>query len=119
VAQYYKDLLVWQKAMQLVTEVYRVTKKFPGDELFGLTNQVRRAAVSIPSNIAEGQAQLSKGDFRRFLGHARASLCELETQVLIAQNLDYLSPDEGKQLLNLTGEVGKMLNGLLTFAKTK
>ena len=65
VAHYYKDLAAWQKAVLLVTEIYRVTKKFPEDELFGLTSQVRRAAVSIPSNIAEGQGQLSKGDFRR------------------------------------------------------
>jgi len=119
VAQYYKDLVAWQKAVLLVTEIYRVTKKFPKDELFGLTSQVRRAAVSIPSNIAEGQGQLSKGDFRRFLGHARGSLLELETQILIAQNLDYLTKDEVSQLSYLISEVGRILNGLIAFTKSK
>ncbi len=118
-AQYYKDLVVWQKAIQLVTEIYQVTRKFPNDELFGLTSQLRRAAVSIPSNIAEGQAQLSKGDFRRFLGHARGSLAELETQITIAQNLNFLLKDEELKLLDLIAEVGRILNGLITFAKTK
>ncbi|MGB8874050.1 MAG: four helix bundle protein, partial [Desulfobaccales bacterium] len=69
--KYYRDLIAWQKAVLLVTEIDKVTQKFPKDELFGLTSQIRRSAVSIPSNIAEGQGQLSKSDFRRFLGHAR------------------------------------------------
>jgi len=117
--KFYKDLVVWQKAMELVTEIYRVTQKFPKDELFGLTSQLRRAAVSIPSNIAEGQGQLSKGDFRRFLGHARGSLSELETQITISQNLDYLNEAEVAKLLDLATEVGRILNGLITFARTK
>ena len=117
--KFYKDLVAWQKAMDLVTEIYRVTLKFPKDELFGLTSQIRRAAVSIPSNIAEGQGHLSKGDFRRFLGHARGSLSELETQILIAQNLNYLTKDEATKFLDLIAEVGRILNGLIAFAKTE
>ncbi len=115
--KFYRDLVAWQKAMNLVIEIYRVTRNFPKDELFGLTSQLRRAAVSIPSNIAEGQGQLSKGDFRRFLGHARGSLSELETQIIISQNLDYLAEEEANHLLNLATEVGRILNGLITFAK--
>ena len=79
--QSYRDLVAWNKAMELVTEIYRVTKKFPKEELFGLMSQLRRAAVSIPSNIAEGKGRLSKGEFRQFLGNARGSLAEVETQI--------------------------------------
>jgi four helix bundle protein len=82
----YRDLVVWNKAMELVTEIYRVTHNFPKEELFGLMSQLRRAAVSIPSNIAEGKGRISKGEFRQFLGNARGSLAEVETQILIAQN---------------------------------
>ena len=88
--QSYRDLVAWNKAMELVTEIYRVTNNFPKEELFGLMSQLRRAAVSIPSNIAEGKGRLSKGEFRQFLGNARGSLAEVETQILIAQNLSYL-----------------------------
>jgi four helix bundle protein len=88
--QKYRDLVAWNKAMELVTEIYRVTHNFPKEELFGLMSQLRRAAVSIPSNIAEGKGRLSKGEFRQFLGNARGSLAEVETQILIAQNLSYL-----------------------------
>ena len=117
--KFYKDLVAWQKAMDLVTEIYRVTQKFPKHELFSLTSQLRRAAVSIPSNIAEGQWQLSKGDFRRFLGYARGSLSELETQIIISQNLNYLTEEQVTNLLDSATEVGRILNGLITFAKTK
>jgi four helix bundle protein len=88
--QSYRDLVAWNKAMELVTEIYRVTHAFPKEELFGLVSQLRRAAVSIPSNIAEGKGRISKGEFRQFLGNARGSLAEVETQILIAQNLSYL-----------------------------
>ena len=79
--QSYRDLIAWQKAMQLVREIYDATGAFPKEELYGLTNQLRRAAVSVPSNIAEGQARLSAGKFRQFLSHARGSLVEIETQL--------------------------------------
>ena len=116
-AKNYTDLIVWQKAMTLVTEIYRITMKFPKDELFGLTSQLRRAAVSIPSNIAEGQGRLSQGEFRLFLGNARGSLSELETQVLIARNLDFMSEIEADRLLEMANEVGRTLNGLIASTK--
>jgi four helix bundle protein len=117
--QSYRDLVAWNKAMELVTEIYRVTQKFPKEELFGLTSQIRRAAISIPSNIAEGKGRLSKGEFRQFLGNARGSLAELETQILIAQNLNYLDEAEGNRLLAMVEEAGKVLNGLLSAVKNQ
>ncbi len=99
--------------MDLVTEIYRVTGKFPKEEIFGLSIQLRRAAVSIPSNIAEGQAKSSRGEFQLYLGHARGSLAELETQIMIAGNLDYLGETESAGLLEQAAEVGRVLNGLL------
>jgi four helix bundle protein len=117
--QSYRDLVAWNKAMELVTEIYRVTKKFPKEELFGLMSQLRRAAVSIPSNIAEGKGRLSKGEFRQFLGNARGSLAEVETQILIAQNLSYLDEPETNILLAMVEEVGKVLNGLLSAVKNQ
>ncbi len=89
--QSYKDLIAWTKAMELVTEIYRITQGVPKEEVYGLTSQIRRAAVSLPSNIAEGQGRLSKGEFQQFLGQARGSLMEVETQTLIAVNLGYLN----------------------------
>ena len=109
----YKDLVAWQKAMDLVTGTYRATRAFPKDELFGLTSQARRAAVSIPSNIAEGQGRLSAKEFRYFLGSARGSLMELETQLQVAENLGYLHHEELTGLLQSCAELGKVLNGLL------
>jgi four helix bundle protein len=109
----YKDLVAWQKAMDLVTATYRATAGFPEDELFGLTSQLRRAAVSIPSNIAEGQGRLSEKEFRHFLGQARGSLMEVETQMQIAENLGYLQTEQTASLLQKCGEVGRILNGLL------
>ena len=109
----YKDLVVWQKAMDLVTSTYRATQKFPKDEVFGLTSQARRAAVSIPSNIAEGQGRLSEKEFRHFLGQARGSLLELETQLQVAENLGYLEQQEIKVVMESCAEVGRVLNGLI------
>jgi len=100
--------------MALVSEVYRVTENFPKTETFGLMTQLRRAAVSIPSNIAEGQGRLSTGEFRQFLGHARGSLLELETQILIAQDLGYFPVEQVDRLLEDTAETGRILNGLLS-----
>jgi four helix bundle protein len=107
----YKDLVAWQKSMDLVTATYRTTASFPRDELFGLTSQLRRAAVSIPSNIAEGQGRLSEKEFRHFLGQARGSLMEVETQIQIAGNLGYLKKEQTAPLLQSCAEVGRILNG--------
>jgi four helix bundle protein len=112
VKQSFRDLLVWQKAMTLVTQVYGATRSFPREELYGLTSQIRRAAVSVPSNIAEGQARPTRGEFRQFLGHAKGSLAELETQLLIAENLGFFR--EPNNLSSQVAEVGRMLSGLMT-----
>jgi four helix bundle protein len=110
--KHYKNLLVWQKAIALVTQIYVVTRTFPREELYGLTSQIRRAAVSIPSNIAEGQSRLTRGEFRQFLGIARGSLAELETQLIISEKLGYLT--ESNALFEQLAEVGRMLSGLLS-----
>jgi four helix bundle protein len=115
--QSYRDLVVWNKAMELVMEIYRLTQAFPKEEIFGLMSQLRRSAVSIPSNIAEGQGRLSKGEFRVFLGNARGSLSELETQILIARKLDYLKETDAAGLMERASEVGRTLNGLIGSTK--
>jgi four helix bundle protein len=112
----YKDLIVWQKAMDLVYLVYQVTQHFPKDELYGLVSQMRRAAVSIPSNIAEGKGRSSDRDFSLFLQHSRGSLHELETQILIAAHLGFISDDEAAKLQDRSSEVGRLLMGLMSFA---
>lgn len=109
----YKDLVAGQKSMDLVTGTYRATAGFPKDELFGLTSQLRHAAVSIPSNIAEGQGRLAEKEFRYFLGQARGSLMEVETQLQIAENLGYLQKEQMASLFQKCAEVGRILNGLL------
>ena len=111
--QSFRDLTVWQRSIQMAVAVYRLTQGFPRDEIYGLTSQMRRAAVSIPSNIAEGQAHYSNREFRRFLRHSRGSLAELETQVLIALRRNYLSESQANELLRRTAEVGRILNGLI------
>ncbi len=115
----YQELVAWRKAMALVTEIYQITKQFPQEELFGLTSQMRRAAVSIPSNIAEGHDRASSGEFRQFLGHARGSVAELETQILLSLNLSYLSETETARLLESVKEIGKLLNGLMAAMKNR
>src|SRR5699024_274455 len=100
-------------------ELYRLTKNFPSAELYGLTNQMRRAAVSIPSNIAEGAARGSNNDYIRFLYISLASLAELDTQLLIAKNLGYLTVDSFKDLQNELTEINKMLNGLIRYRKSR
>jgi len=119
IVQSYRDLVVWNKAMQLVTEIYRVSQNFPKEELFGLMSQIRRAAVSVPSNIAEGHGKLSRKEYQHFLGHARGSLAEVETQMMIAQNLGYLNAEVVSRILDLSAEVGRILNGLLASLKSK
>src|SRR4029077_7680526 len=113
----YRELVGWQKAMLLVTEIYRATKTFPIEERYGLTTQLRRAAVSVPRNIAEGQARISSRDFHRFLGIARGSLVEIETQVEIATSLGYLSCGEAAAVLRSTADLGRLLNGLVASIK--
>jgi len=107
-------LIVWQKAVELVTDIYRATSSFPASELYGLVSQLRRSAVSIPSNVAEGQGRATKGEFLQFLGHARGSLCELETQIIIAGKLGYISTETEGRLSSEITEVARILNGLLT-----
>ena len=99
--------------MTLVGEIYRHTQHFPANEVYGLTSQLRRAAVSIPSNIAEGQGRLSPGEFKQFLDHARGSVFEVETQLLIAKSLGYLSDQSNRDLISQAQEVGRILSGLL------
>lgn len=111
--QSYKDLIAWQRAVELALAIYRVTQPFPRDEIYGLTAQLRRAAVSIPSNIAEGQGRASSGEFKQFLGHAYGSLCEVETQLFIAQLLGYVSENEFDALGANTAELGRIINGLI------
>jgi four helix bundle protein len=109
----YRDLRVWQNAMDLVVSVYEETQGFPKEERYGLTSQMRRASVSIPSNIAEGKGRSTDRDRALFFCHARGSLLELETQVLIAQRLQYLTPPRADNLLRTSNELGRMLNALI------
>jgi len=109
----YRDLIAWRKAMHLVREIYDATRLFPRDELYGLTSQLRRAAVSVPSNIAEGQARFSSKELAHFLSQARGSLVEIETQILIAQDLGYLSATKTRLLLQQAAELGRVRNGLI------
>ncbi len=108
----YRDLKVWQSAMKLAEEVYRLSGCFPKSEIYGLTSQLQRSAVSIPSNIAEGQGRNSSNEFRRFLRIALGSLAELETQILLAQRFNYITEQESVNVLQIAGETGKMLKGL-------
>ncbi len=110
--RHYTDLVAWQKAMDLVERVYEATESFPAKERYGLTNQLRRAAVSIPSNIAEGQGRNTTRDFIRCLSIACGSLQELETQLIIARRLSYLEEPFLPGLFELTKEVARLLNGL-------
>ena len=111
--QSYRDLIVWQKAMELVKLVYDLTKKFPKEELFGLTLQIRKAVVSVPSNIAEGQGRNSTRDFLRHLSIAYGSLMETETQDLVAEMQQYITADESQEVLLRSAEVGRLINGLV------
>ena len=108
----FRDLLVWQKAMLAVKQVYVLTRQFPVEERYGLISQMRRAAVSVASNIAEGQARHSTGEFIQFISHAEGSTAELETQLQIAIDLGYCSTAESDSLFDLFEEIRKMLNSL-------
>ncbi|RJQ46773.1 MAG: four helix bundle protein [Nitrospiraceae bacterium] len=109
----YRDLGVWQKAMQLVTQVYFVTKEFPKEEIYGLTSQIRRCSVSIPSNIAEGYGRSSTNDYLRFLQIASGSLYELQTHLEICLNLKYLSKEIFEDVHEKSREIERMLSSLM------
>ncbi len=112
-AKSFRELTVWQRSMQLTTAVYRLTKDFPREETYGLTSQIRRSAVSLPSNIAEGHGRLSTGEFRQFLGIARASNFELQTQLQIARNLEFGNAKLLTEAEGLSHEVGKMIYAMI------
>ena len=109
----HKDLIVWQKAMDLVTEVYQICKQLPKTEMFALSDQLRWAVVSIPSNIAEGQGRTSRKEFLQFLSIARGSKAEVETQLLICVRLKYVNQSEVEKPLQLCSEIGKMQTSLI------
>ncbi|RZJ38053.1 MAG: four helix bundle protein [Brevundimonas sp.] len=112
--RHYRDLPVWQKAVAWVERIYKATGPWPTDERFGLTSQVRRAAVSIPSNIAEGSTRRSTGDFIRFLPSAKSSLAEAETQFILAGRLTYIDASQQTALLEAADEISRMIAGLIT-----
>jgi len=108
----YRDLLVWQKGMALAKQVYALTRSFPDDERFGLVSQMRRAAVSVPSNIAEGQARQGRKEFVQFLSHAEGSLAELDTQLTLSRELGYGNDSDAHQCIPMIGELQKMVASL-------
>ncbi len=109
----YRDLVVWQKSMALAKSIYYETRSFPREELYGLSSQMRRAAVSVPCNIAQGQGRTSKREFKQFLAISRGSVLELETEVQIAADLGLLNTEFARQLIVKTEELLRMLNGLM------
>jgi len=115
----HKDLDVWKKAIDFTTEIYMVTKSFPSDEKYGLVSQVRRAAISVSSNIAEGAARNSKKEFVQFLYVALASASELDTQLIISRNLGYIEKTQLEELSAAINDISKMLFGLIRFLKKK
>ncbi len=117
-AHSFRDLVVWQRSMQLTVAVYRITQSFPREELYGLTSQIRRSAVSVPSNIAEGHGRLNTGEFRQFLGIARGSNFELQTQLEIARALQFGNSKLLDEAEGLSHEVGKMLYATLESIKS-
>lgn len=113
----YKDLVVWQQAMDLVELIYQASGRWPQSERYGLVAQVRRAAVSVVSNVAEGQGRNSRGEFLQFLGNAKGSLLETETQILLAQRLKYLNDEEAREILDKIERVSRLLYGLMQSLK--
>jgi four helix bundle protein len=110
----FKDLVVWQRAVQLTVAIYKLTALFPASEQFGLTNQLRSAAVSVASNIAEGYGRSTTGEYVLFLGHARGSNCEVETQLVISKALGFGSEESRKLAECLSGEVSRMLVAMMS-----
>jgi four helix bundle protein len=117
--QSYRELLVWQKAMELAQLIYQLTEPFPKREIYGLASQLRRAAVSVPSNIAEGYGRGSRREYLQFLAIAQGSLKELETQVILAERLTYASAAQSARILAKSEAVGKMLGALIRSLKLK
>jgi len=117
--QSFKDLIVWQRSIELTTDVYKLTSKFPESERFGLTNQMRRASVSIASNIAEGYGRSTKGEYLLFLGHARGSCSELQTQIIIAKNLAFGAAENLQCAETLCNDVGRLLGALIKAIRAK
>ncbi len=115
----YQDLIVWQKAMDLAEIIYDTTTIFPKEELYGLTNQLRRAAVSIPSNIAEGSSRRAAGDYIRFINIASGSLAELETQLILSERLRFITKEKLEELKTHTEEISKMLFALQRSLRAK
>lgn len=115
----YRELRAWQRAIELVEAVYRTSACFPKEEVYGLTSQVRRAAVSVPSNIAEGHGRHTTRDFLGLLSIARGSLKELETQLTIAQRLHYIQQTKEVELQSLANEVGRLITGLIKALRKK
>jgi four helix bundle protein len=115
----FRDLAVWQKSMQMAVAVYRLTQEFPREETYGLTSQMRRSAISIPSNIAEGHGRLGSNEYRQFLGIARGSNFELQTQLELARKLGKGDPNILQEAEGLSHEVGKMIFGILEAIKDK
>ena len=115
----YKKILVWEKSHQLTLEVYKLTKLFPKDELFGIVSQIRRASSSVPANIVEGNSRGSTKEFKRFLFQARGSLTETVYFLELSKDLNYICENDFERLYNLATEVGKMLNSLITKLKEK
>jgi four helix bundle protein len=115
--QSFRDLVVWQRSMQLCVAVYRLTRDFPREEAYGLTSQIRRCAVSVPSNIAEGQGRSGRGEFQQFLGIARGSNCELQTQLELARALEFGNSELVAEAEHLSHEVGKMLYSFMESIK--
>ena len=109
----YQDLIVWQKSVLLVTDIYALTKTFPQDERFGITSQLNRAAVSVPTNIAEGWGRETSKNYLQFLRISRGSVMEVQTLLIISKNLNYISEEKFEVLRNKTEEVGKILQGLI------
>lgn len=112
--KHYKDLSVWQKSMDLAVEIFKVVKFLPKEELYGLSDQMRRAVVSVPSNIAEGQQRSSTKDYIRFLHIAKGSLGELETQIMLCERLEYLRKEKTNQLIGQCIEIQRMISGLIS-----
>ena len=115
----YKDLVAWQKGIQLVTEIYALTRTFPADEKFGLTSQLNRAAVSVPSNIAEGWGRETSKNFIQFLRNSRGSIKEIQTQLIIAKNLGYITSEKFEAVTGMSEEAGKIIHGLIKSIERK